>query len=84
MKVHIDAGGREVTIECADANVSPREVASEALVLWKATATADEKGFEGPALGFVPQTAGRSNGPAAFVERPLHVTSEAPMNGGAV
>jgi hypothetical protein len=50
VKVTINAGGREVTIECADANVSPKDLASEALTVW--TATAGAKTTEA-AYGFV-------------------------------
>ena len=49
MRVQINAGGREVTIDCADTNVSVREVAAEALGVWAATEGA--KVSEGPAFG---------------------------------
>jgi hypothetical protein len=42
MKVSINAGGREVTIECDDTNTSPKDVAAETLAVWHATAGAPE------------------------------------------
>lgn len=48
MRVHINAGGREVTIDCADANVSVRDVTTEALAAWKATDGA-QRPSDGPA-----------------------------------
>ena len=51
MKVRIEAGGREVEIECPDANVTVSDVAAEALGVWKATDGAGH-GTEGPAYGF--------------------------------
>lgn len=50
MKVSIDAGGREVEIECSDANVSVSAVATEALMLWRATEGATLPAA-GPAFG---------------------------------
>jgi hypothetical protein len=60
MKVNINAGGRQVEIECSDANVSPRDIAAEALAVWKATD--GTKPSEGPAYGFVPQLGLSKNG----------------------
>lgn len=60
MKVSINAGGREVEIECGDANVSPRDIADHALAVWRATDGA--KPSEGPAYGFVPQVKLETNG----------------------
>jgi hypothetical protein len=57
MKVTINAGGREVGIECADTNVTPRDVAGEALALWKATDDGATHGTEGPAIGYSAQSA---------------------------
>lgn len=51
MRVHINAGGREVTIECGDTNVSPKDIAAEALAVWGATAGSATGA--GPAYGFV-------------------------------
>lgn len=50
MRVTINAGGREVTIECGDTNVSPKDIVAEALTVW--TATAGAKATEA-AYGFV-------------------------------
>lgn len=50
MKVRIDADGREVEIECGDANVTYEGVADKALAVWQAT---DGAGGGGPAYGFV-------------------------------
>jgi hypothetical protein len=49
VKVRIDAGGREVEIECADANVTADTIGEKALELWRATEGA--KASEGPAYG---------------------------------
>jgi hypothetical protein len=58
MKVTINAGGREVGIECADANTSPKDIAAEALALWEATGDgARPVGTEGPAIGYSAQAA---------------------------
>jgi hypothetical protein len=68
MKVNINADGRQVEIECSDANVSPRDIAAEALAVWKATD--GSKGSDGPAYGFTPQIQLDNNrstyGPASF------------------
>jgi hypothetical protein len=48
VRVHINAGGREVTVECGDTNTSVREILSEALDAWKATEGA-ERPSDGPA-----------------------------------
>lgn len=37
LKVRIDAGGREVEIECGSENVSPEQVADKVLAMWQAT-----------------------------------------------
>lgn len=50
MKVRIDAGGREVEIECSGDNVSVKDIAAEALSVWSATAGAREPS-DGPAFG---------------------------------
>ena len=58
MKVTINAAGREVSIECADTNTTPKDIAAEALALWKATGDGSHPaGFEGPALGYSTQAA---------------------------
>lgn len=62
MKVTIDAAGRKVEVECADANTSPREVLSEALDAWKATDGATRPS-EGPAYGFTAAHAGYQQSP---------------------
>lgn len=52
MKVSINAGGREVTIETiSDQNLTHSEVADKALEVWKETDGA-ANGTEGPAYGF--------------------------------
>lgn len=37
MRVNINANGRQVEIECSDANVTPKDIAAEALAVWRAT-----------------------------------------------
>lgn len=64
MRVHINAGGREVTIECSDTNISPNDVAAQALALWTSTAGAHPP-TDGPAtgqqsLGFAPSRSATS------------------------
>lgn len=61
MKVTIDAAGRKVEVECADANTSPREVLGEALDAWKATDGAPDS--QGPAYGFTANHAGWQQSP---------------------
>jgi hypothetical protein len=61
VKVTIDAAGRKVELECADANTSPREVLSEALEAWKATSGAPDS--QGPAYGFTAAHAGWQQSP---------------------
>jgi len=56
MKVRIDAGGREVEIECSGDNVSVRDVAAEALAMWHSTDGATEPS-PGPAFGLAAQLA---------------------------
>lgn len=57
MKVSINAGGREVTVETtSDQDVTHDEIASQALRVWKETGS-DPEGFEGPAYGFTTETA---------------------------
>lgn len=50
MRVQINAGGREVVIDCADTNVSVKDIAGEALAVWAATSGA-ERPSDGPAFG---------------------------------
>ena len=57
MKVSINAGGREVTIETlSDQNLTHADVADKALEVWKETGGGPE-GFTGPAYGFTAQVA---------------------------
>ena len=58
MKVRIEAGGRVVEIECADANVTPTEMADKALSVWQATDGA-QRVSAGPAYGLVAERSGR-------------------------
>jgi hypothetical protein len=72
MRVNINAGGRDVTIETADTNVTPADIAARALDLWRATEGA--KDDQGPAYGFVPSAqVARPRGYADFDVRPLEV-----------
>lgn len=79
MKVSINAGGREVTIECHDANVTAEGVGKIAMDLWQQTKGADER--LGPPYGFAAQE--RAPGPSMwpravdFGLEPLKVTGEA-------
>ena len=57
MRVSINADGREVSIDCDPVNVTVRDVAAEALGLWRATRD-EGKGFEGAAFGLSQQFAG--------------------------
>lgn len=50
MRVHINAGGRQVEIECGDANVTPESIAAQALAVWERTAGATPPS-DGPASG---------------------------------
>jgi hypothetical protein len=74
LRVTINAGGREVTIECSDANVTAMDIAAQALATWKQTTGG--RGSEGPAVGFVPQIVADPRGYADFGNRPLRVTSQ--------
>lgn len=57
MRVQINAGGREVTIDCSDANISVREVLTEALAAWRCTEGAKAPS-DGPAsMGFISEAA---------------------------
>lgn len=78
MRVHIDAGGREVTIECADANVSAKDIATEALAVWQATDGA-KPASEGPAFGLV--TSERSPRTLEPMSRGWMVTPKADHDG---
>lgn len=72
MKVHINAIGREVSIECADANTSPKDIAAEALALWKATDPGTAPGTQGPAIGYTAQAApGRP--PSSTISRSIGI-----------
>lgn len=75
MKVSINAGGREVEIECGDANVTYSDVADKALAVWRDTEGA--KHGDGPAYGFAaerrgvqmsPMNMGGSHGRSGVVE----------------
>lgn len=72
MRVNINAGGRDVTIETTDANVKPGDIVARALKLWRAT---DEGGrAEGPGYGFVPSgPVATPAGYADFDRRPLEI-----------
>lgn len=63
MKVRIDAGGRQVEIECGDTNVSYEGVANKALAVWKETAGAN--GSAGPAVGFMSAERSREHDPSS-------------------
>lgn len=68
MKVTINAGGREVTIETdSDQNLTHGDVASEALRVWKETAGV-ANGTEGPAYGFSAERRDRWQAPAHLGE----------------
>ncbi len=56
MRVHINAAGREITIECGDTNVTPKDIAAEALALWTAT---DGPEPTAAAFGLTSQTSSR-------------------------
>ena len=62
MKVRINAGGREVEIECPDTNSSAKEVRDLAVEAWKATEGA-LKPSEGPAYGFQSERRGYQASP---------------------
>ncbi len=67
MKVSINAGGREVEIECSDTNVTHDQVADKALEVWQATGGAKHDS-DGPAYGFSSE------------RRPSQTTSSFAMN----
>lgn len=50
MRVQINAGGREVVIDCADTNVNVKDIAHEALVIWQCTEGVKAPS-DGPAFG---------------------------------
>lgn len=56
MRVNINANGRQVEIECSDANVTPKDIAAEALAVWRATQpdTSRVLGFGSPENGTKP------------------------------
>ena len=59
MRAEIDAGGRKVVIDCSDTNVSPKELAEQALAIWRGTEGA-VRPSDGPAsYGFIAERAGR-------------------------
>ncbi len=59
MRVDINAGGRQVTVDCSDTNVTVRDILAEALDAWKATEGA--KDDNGPATyGFSAERRGDS------------------------
>ena len=58
MRVSINADGREVSIDCDPTNVTVKDVAAEALVLWHATKSEGGRGTEGSAFGLVQQFSG--------------------------
>lgn len=60
MRVNVNGGGRQVEIECGDANVTFDAVADKALEVWNATAGASRGG--GPALGFASMERSPRNG----------------------
>ena len=62
MKVRVNAGGREVEIECTDSNMSPKDVRDLAIQAWQATDGARAPS-EGPAYGFQANAAGRQVSP---------------------
>lgn len=53
MRVTVNAGGREVTIETSDTNVTPEGVAKIAMQVWEQTSTARDR--DGPPYGFASQ-----------------------------
>jgi len=57
VKVTIDAGGREVTIECPDTNVTYEQVADKVLELWSRT-DGPKAPSEGPAFGLASERKG--------------------------
>lgn len=68
MRVTINAGGREVTIECGDANVTPKDVAAEALATWQATDGAQRPG-DGPASAGVTIGFAATRDPSSTIRR---------------
>jgi hypothetical protein len=60
MRVRIDAGGRQVEIECPDANVSPKDVVEQALEAWRSTEGAATGA--GPAFGLQAERRGDREG----------------------
>ncbi len=67
MKVRIDAGGRQVEIECGEAGTSYRELADKALEVW--TGTEGASSSEGPAYGFVSVERSRDRDPSSTIRR---------------
>jgi hypothetical protein len=67
MKVRIDAAGRQVEIECGDANVTYEGVADKALAVWQSTDGAGSNA--GPAYGFVSAERSRDRDPSSAMRR---------------
>jgi hypothetical protein len=68
VRVHINAGGREVTIECSDANVTTKDVAAEALAVWTATNGA-QCPSDGPASAGLTLGFGATRDPSSTIRR---------------
>ena len=68
MKVRIDAAGRQVEIECGDANVTYEGVADKALAVWESTGGAGS-GVGPGAYGFVAAERSRDRRPSSAMRR---------------
>ena len=79
MKVSIDAGGRKVEIEAADQNLSPADLAAQALSLWQATESAALVS-NGPGFGLTQAASG--DRPVAGNRRSGHVQPVQASDGG--
>lgn len=58
MRVNINADGRQIEIECPDANITVKDVAAEALGLWRAT---EDRDTSAPAYGFQSDRRGQAD-----------------------
>lgn len=73
MKVHIDAGGRTVTAECSDTNMTIGHLLAETLVTWRATAGATPPS-DGPATYGYINNAAADTDPTSTMRHPMGAT----------
>jgi hypothetical protein len=72
VKVRIDAGGREIEIECSDPSATAEGVSLTALALWRATSGAVTPS-DGPASFGLTADRGTDRGPSSTIAVPVDV-----------